>query len=225
MRLTTPRSSRQADRPAIDHLSFGYRALGRPPPQRAIAQRFSALTHLCHRRPDFCCDAQPPDLVDCALVGGPAKTMALCNWDAAKATWEISRLIAPGVLGFYTHVEATEIFAQQGQDAPFNVFSILVAEERLSDASEKPNYLTPKRIKVKSLPGWNFGIKRYVTPIADLVPLLDGLCVVMLSLLSSSVVMTRCARRACDVRITRPEADIWAGLQHVRFVPKPPGKL
>src|SRR4029077_5264638 len=48
MRLTTPRSSRQADRPAIDHLSFGYRALGRPPPQRAIAQRFSAMARLRH---------------------------------------------------------------------------------------------------------------------------------------------------------------------------------
>jgi len=28
VRLTTPRSSRQADMPAIDDLSFGYRALG-----------------------------------------------------------------------------------------------------------------------------------------------------------------------------------------------------
>ena len=38
-------------------------------------------------------------------------------------------------------------------------------------------------------------------------------------LLSSSV-MTRCARRACDVCIARPEADIRAGLHHVCFVPK-----
>jgi hypothetical protein len=102
--------------------------------------------------------------------------MALRNWDAAKATREISPLIAPGVLGFYTHFEATEVFAQQGQGAPFNVFSILVAEERLADAFEKPDYLTPKPIRVKLLPGWNFGIKRYVTPIAELVPLLDALC-------------------------------------------------
>ena len=29
--------------PAIDDLSFGYRALGRPPLQRAIAQRFSGV--------------------------------------------------------------------------------------------------------------------------------------------------------------------------------------
>jgi hypothetical protein len=47
--LTTPPSSRQADMPAIDDLSFGYRPLGEAPLQRAIAQRFSALAHLRHR--------------------------------------------------------------------------------------------------------------------------------------------------------------------------------
>src|SRR6266436_513481 len=43
MRLTTPRSSRQGDPRAIDDLDPGYRARGRAPAQRAIAQRFSAL--------------------------------------------------------------------------------------------------------------------------------------------------------------------------------------
>ena len=55
----------------------------------------------------------------------------------------MSRLIAPGLIGFYTHFEATEIFATQGQEAPFNVFSLLVAEERLPDASEKPRLSIP----------------------------------------------------------------------------------
>ncbi len=102
--------------------------------------------------------------------------MTLRNWDSHRARQEISRLIAPGVLGFYTHFEATEVFAQQGQGAPFNVFLILVAEERLPNASEEPRLLNPKRIKVKSLSDWNFGIKRYVKPIAELVPLFDVLC-------------------------------------------------
>src|SRR3984893_7975824 len=43
MRLTTPRSSRQADRPATDNLSLVTAPSGKPPLQRAIAQRFSAL--------------------------------------------------------------------------------------------------------------------------------------------------------------------------------------
>src|SRR4249920_2581939 len=41
VRLTTPRSSRQDDPAAIDDLYPGFRA--RRSPQRAIAQRFSAL--------------------------------------------------------------------------------------------------------------------------------------------------------------------------------------
>jgi len=42
MRLTTPRSSRQGSRPAIDDLTVSAEKF---PPQRAIAQRFSALQH------------------------------------------------------------------------------------------------------------------------------------------------------------------------------------
>lgn len=102
--------------------------------------------------------------------------MSLRNWDSQQARNELSRLIAPGVLGLYTHFEATVVFAQQGQGAPFNVFLILVAEERLPEASEEPRLINPKRIKVKSLPDWNFGIQRYVKPIAELGPLFDTLC-------------------------------------------------
>jgi len=99
--------------------------------------------------------------------------MALRNWDVQKARQEMARLTAPGALGFYTHFEATEVFATQSQGAPFNVFTILVAEERLPSASEEPRLLNPKRIKVKSLPDWNFGIMRYLRPIAELVPQFD----------------------------------------------------
>ncbi len=102
--------------------------------------------------------------------------MAVRNWDSRRARQEMARLTAPGVLGFYTHFEATEVFVTQGQSAPLNVFSILVAEERLPDAAEEPRLLNPKRIKIRSLPDWNFGTKRYVKPIADLVPLFDTLC-------------------------------------------------
>jgi hypothetical protein len=41
--LTTPPSSRQADTPATDNLSSVTAPSGKPPLQRAIAQRFSAL--------------------------------------------------------------------------------------------------------------------------------------------------------------------------------------
>src|SRR5258707_6674609 len=48
MRLMTPPSSRQADMPAIDDLSLVTAPSGRPPLQRAIAQRFSALAQNGH---------------------------------------------------------------------------------------------------------------------------------------------------------------------------------
>jgi hypothetical protein len=52
---------------------------------------------------------------------------------------EVTRMTAPEVLGFYTHFEATEIFALlDGQKTPFNVFSILVAEERFEEPTLAP---------------------------------------------------------------------------------------
>jgi hypothetical protein len=87
------------------------------------------------------------------------------DFDRAKA--EQARLTALGLLGFYTHVEATEIFAYNKSDRlPFNVFSILVAEEREGPVPAEPDYLG-KRIELKSLKDWVFGIKRSVRPISE----------------------------------------------------------
>lgn len=103
--------------------------------------------------------------------------MSLRNWDSEIARKELTRLTQPNVLGFYTHFEATEVFAfPPGQQEPINVFSLLVAEERLPAAPEKPHYLTPKLIVLKSLKGWKIGIQRYLKPIAELVPAFDALC-------------------------------------------------
>ena len=86
----------------------------------------------------------------------------------------MTRLTQPHVLGFYTHFEATVVFAfPPGQREPINVFSLLVAEERLPTASEEPHYLNPERIVLRSLRDWTFGIQRYVKPIADLMPAFD----------------------------------------------------
>lgn len=103
--------------------------------------------------------------------------MTLRNWNSEIARKEIARLTQPNVLGFYTHFEATVVFAfPPGQREPINVFSLLVAEERLPDASEEPHYLNSERIELRSLKGWKIGIQRYLTPIAELVPAFDVLC-------------------------------------------------
>ncbi|MCX0426948.1 VPA1262 family N-terminal domain-containing protein [Aeromonas veronii] len=79
---------------------------------------------------------------------------------------ELSQLIMPGVLGFYTHIECTELFANKPEhDGSFNVFTIVVAEERADTTQNIDCFLTPKLIRLKSLKGWSFGIRRYTRPI------------------------------------------------------------
>jgi hypothetical protein len=104
--------------------------------------------------------------------------MTARSWNSEIARRELVRLLAPGVLGFYTHFEATVVFGfPPGQREPVNIFSIFVAEERLPDAAEEPHYLNDtSRILLKSLKGWSFGVQRYLKPIAELTPAFDILC-------------------------------------------------
>jgi hypothetical protein len=98
-------------------------------------------------------------------------------WDAEVARDEIVRLTAPDVLGFYTHVEATTVFAvAPGQAVPLNMFSILVAEERPFDAAVEPQYLNPKPIHLPSIKDWFFGVRRFLIPIGELSPVFERLC-------------------------------------------------
>lgn len=65
--------------------------------------------------------------------------------------------------------EVTEVFATQDQGAPFNVFFW----SPRSGFPTRRTIFNSERLKIKSLPDWNFGIKRYVKPIEELVPLFD----------------------------------------------------
>lgn len=89
---------------------------------------------------------------------------------------ELTQFLKPGILGFYTHVECTELFANQpNHDGTFNVFTLLVAEER-SDIEAPPDcFLTPKPIRIKSLKDWSFGLRRYTLRIDTLIPALKAL--------------------------------------------------
>ena len=88
--------------------------------------------------------------------------------DFERIKGETARLTAPDVLGFYTHFEVTEIFVVRNDErVPYNVFSILVAEERPEAVVDAPRYLGD-RIRIKSLKGWTFGIKQCLRPISAL---------------------------------------------------------
>ncbi len=90
-----------------------------------------------------------------------------------RARTELARLTTPGVLGFYTHFEVTEIFAIHDKEStPFNVFSILVAEEHGGVTERRPIYLG-ERIRLKSLKGCMFGIQRCLRPALEITHALE----------------------------------------------------
>ena len=71
--------------------------------------------------------------------------MANSDQDFNSSIAETARLAGSGVLGFYTHIEVIEVFAyREGENTPLNVFSILVAEERIHGNAEEPRDLGPR---------------------------------------------------------------------------------
>ena len=88
----------------------------------------------------------------------------------------LASLLAPGVVGNYTHFEATEIFAiEDGTKAALNIFTILVAEYTPGQPAQKTRYLNQDRMTLKSLPGWKYGIARHTRPIEELEPLVEAM--------------------------------------------------
>jgi hypothetical protein len=86
---------------------------------------------------------------------------------------EISRLVTPGFVGFYTHFEIIEIFAFcDSTRLATNVFTILVAEEREDGVSDSATYLG-QRIRLKLLEDFFFGVRRTVRPLSEVLSLLE----------------------------------------------------
>ncbi len=80
---------------------------------------------------------------------------------------ELTQLLTPGTLGFYTHVECTELFASRpDHEDIINIFTLLIAEEQPDLEPAAAYFLTPKPIRIKSLNGWSFGLRRYTALIA-----------------------------------------------------------
>lgn len=91
------------------------------------------------------------------------------TWDLNLALAEFSRLNAPGVLGFFTHYEVTEVFAIRDADKRVhNVFTIAVAVESSGDISREIGYLSNKPISLKSLEDWKFGAQQYIRTATEL---------------------------------------------------------
>lgn len=98
------------------------------------------------------------------------------DWKSDKSVAEIRRLIANGLLGFYTRVEVTEIVAfLPGGSRPVNLFTLLVAEEAPASEAVDDHFLNPSRIRIPGLRDWKFGIHRYTLPLDQLAPAFERL--------------------------------------------------
>jgi hypothetical protein len=81
---------------------------------------------------------------------------------------ELSRLLLPGTIGFYSFFEVTEIVAfVNAAKTPINIFTIAVAQETTQESIERDRFLSD-RIELRSLKNWKFGIVRYSRPIEEL---------------------------------------------------------
>lgn len=80
-----------------------------------------------------------------------------------------SHLASPGILGYYNCCEVTEVVGFYPNSPPINLFSIIVFEERPVVPNKKPLFLNPKRIEIKKLKGWSFGVIRYFANQEELI--------------------------------------------------------
>ncbi len=84
----------------------------------------------------------------------------------ARLREELSRLLRPGMLARYDHIELNEIIATPKRARPLNVLSIAVLGEGRRDVkdAEQTQMLTG-RITVEGFKDWSFGIARTVRPL------------------------------------------------------------
>lgn len=87
---------------------------------------------------------------------------------------DLQTLSQPGVIGFFTHFEVTEIVAFIGSERPINVLTVLVAEEREEDEVGGLQWLGG-RISLSRLKSMKFGVCRYQRTVADVLSAVDQL--------------------------------------------------
>jgi hypothetical protein len=89
---------------------------------------------------------------------------------------ELSRPLTSGAIGFYDHIEVTEIVGfVDDPTKPVNIFTIIVAGEGDVEATVSPQFLNPGRIELAKLKEWKFGVVRYRLPIRELEQLVSDI--------------------------------------------------
>lgn len=85
---------------------------------------------------------------------------------------DLRRLTTPGVLGFYSQFEVTEILGVPTGQPPFNVLTVLVAQEHASDPA--PRFIGD-RIQLRGLKNMKFGVLRYTRTLQQVLAAVEDL--------------------------------------------------
>jgi hypothetical protein len=90
----------------------------------------------------------------------------------------IFELLEPNIIGFYNQFEVITIFALpkgSSKPEPFNVLTVVVAQEELTEELQKENFLTPRLLNIQGLKDFSFGIVKYSIDLEETRALLMNL--------------------------------------------------
>lgn len=84
--------------------------------------------------------------------------------EASHYIYSIFELLEPNIIGFHNQFEIITIFAipkGSGSPEPFNVLTVVVAQEEPIEELQKPIFLNSKPLKIQGLKDFSFGIVKY----------------------------------------------------------------
>lgn len=100
------------------------------------------------------------------------------NDEASSYIDSIFELLKPDVIGFYNQFEVVTIFAlpKSGKVREvFNILTILVAKEELTDECQLESFLTPSLLNIQGIKDLSFGVVRYSVDMLEARSLLINL--------------------------------------------------
>ncbi|MFZ3193605.1 MAG: VPA1262 family N-terminal domain-containing protein [Moraxellaceae bacterium] len=97
---------------------------------------------------------------------------------AACYTDSIFELLEPNIIGFHNQFEVITIFAlpkHENSKKPFNVLTVVVAQEEPTEAVQQEIFLTPKQLNIQGVKKISFGVIKYSLSLEETKKLLMNL--------------------------------------------------